>query len=562
MRRLATLALVAFAVAACQDASSPLRQSRSIPAPVFNRVGGLPDRYIVVLADVVQAQDQANLEDEMAATIGGELTHSYRHALKGFAARLSPAALALLSRDSRVRYIEQDGIAHAIETETSATWGIDRIDQRALPLSSTYTYNATGAGVTVYIIDTGIRFDHAEFGGRASAGIDEVTTGGTAADCNGHGTHVSGTVGGATYGVAKAVKLVAVRVLDCTGSGSYSGVVAGVDWVTGQKNANLSIPMAANMSLGGGISQALDDAIARSTTAGVTYAVAAGNNGLNACNYSPARAPSAITVGATDNADTKTSWSNYGTCVDIFAPGLNITSSWYTSATATNTISGTSMASPHVAGAAALYLETNPSASAVAVAAALTGNATNGVVTGAGSGSPNRLLYSGFINAGPQPPIADFTASCDVHTCTFTSTSSADAASVTYDWVLGDGTTPDPTTTPTSHTYALAGTYDVTLNIVDVNGTSSKTKSVVVNDAPPASTASFTMSCSGRTCSFNAGSSTNATSYAWEFGDGGTATGVTTSHRFSRYSTHTVTLTTQPGNSTATRTVTCTNSCN
>jgi subtilisin family serine protease len=280
--------------------------------------------------------------------------------------------------------------------QTGATWGIDRIDQRDLPLSTTFSYVNTGLGVTAYIVDTGIRLSHTQFTGRVSSGYDAID-GGSADDCNGHGTHVAGTVGGTTVGVAKGVSLVAVRVLDCGGSGTWSGVVAGVDWVA----ANAVKPAVANMSLGGGASTTLDDAVARAINAGVTFVVAAGNGNTGgkaqpACNYSPARVPAAITVGATGSTDAKASYSNYGTCVDIFAPGNSILSAWYTSDTAGNTISGTSMASPHVAGVAALYLQSNGAASPATVSNALTSGATVGKVTNAGTGSPNRLLFTAY----------------------------------------------------------------------------------------------------------------------------------------------------------------------
>jgi subtilisin family serine protease len=268
---------------------------------------------------------------------------------------------------------------------------LDRIDQRALPLNAQYNFTPTGAGVTVYVIDTGIRTTHTTFGGRAVWGTN--TTGdGNNTDCNGHGTHVSGTIGGSQYGVAKGVRLVAVKVLTCSGSGSTTGVVNGINFVTQQHQAGQSA--AANMSLGGGASTALDNAVRSSIADGVTYAIASGNSNANACNFSPARVTQAITVNASDRPDTRASFSNFGTCTDIFAPGVGITSAWRTSNTATNTISGTSMATPHVAGAAALYLQGHPSASPATVASALTANATANVISNPGSGSPNRLLFT------------------------------------------------------------------------------------------------------------------------------------------------------------------------
>ena len=542
MKRIA-VGLLAAALAACSDVSTPVAPN----APLFS-VGQastvIPGSYIVVFKNSVA--DPRGEAQRMLAQHGGSLRYVYTAALKGMAANLPDAAVAALRNNPNVAYIEPDQVVSLVATETNATWGIDRIDQHALPLDQSYTYNADGTGVTVYIIDTGINFTHNEYAGRATTGIDEVTANGTAADCNGHGSHVSGTVGGTTYGVAKNVQLVAVRVLNCQGSGTNAGVIAGIDWVT----ANKHLPAAANMSLGGGFSSSLNQAVENSVTAGVVYAIAAGNSAADACLYSPASAPSAITVGATDISDGFAGFSNYGGCVDINAPGVNITSAWIGSNSATNTISGTSMATPHVAGAAALYLQANPGASAQQVRDALVNNASANKISGIPGGTVNLLLYSGFITAGgggSNPPVASFTKSCTNLSCNFDGSGSTALANAAYSWDFGDGGTGSGKTA--SHTYAADGTYQVKLTVSDANGSNSQTQSVTVSAAPPPGpVASFSYSCgNGLSCSFNGSSSTNASSYAWSFGDGGSASGVTASHTFAPRQTYTVTLTVSNG---------------
>ncbi|MEJ3744376.1 S8 family peptidase [Actinomycetes bacterium KLBMP 9797] len=348
----------------------------------------VPNSYIVVL----KSGTARSVASRHQATVRKTFTHTVR----GFSATMSERSARRVAADPAVAYVQPNVIHRVSATQTNPpSYGLDRIDQRNRPLSSSYTYNTTASNVRAYIVDTGIHTTHADFGGRASSGFDAID-GGAADDCHGHGTHVAGTVGGTAYGVAKEVRLVAVRVLDCDGSGTTEQVVAGIEWVT----ANAQEPAVANMSLGGGADPALDEAVQDSIASGVSYAIAAGNGflglfALDACTQSPARVPTAITVSATNNTDQKASWANRGSCVDIFAPGINITSTWNTNNTATNTISGTSMATPHVAGAAALYLANNPTATAAQVHAAIVDNATNGVVTSPGTGSPNRLLYTG-----------------------------------------------------------------------------------------------------------------------------------------------------------------------
>ena len=354
----------------------------------------IPNHYIVLLdRDVIARQADIDLNDRQVADLmpdwAGTVTRRFNHALNGFTAFMTEQQAQRLADDPRVALVEEDSVVELTATQTNPPWGLDRIGQRDLPLNQSYSYATTGAGVSVYIIDTGIRRTHTQFGGRALFGADEIGDGQDGNDCNGHGTHVSGTVGGSTYGVAKGVTLFAVRVLNCNGSGTNSGVIAGVDWVT----QNHRTPAVANMSLGGGVSTALDTAVRNSIASGVTYAVAAGNSNTNASNSSPARVGQAITVGATTMSDARSSFSNFGSVVDIFAPGSSILSSWNTSDTATNTISGTSMATPHVAGVAARFLQSNPTASPASVRNAIVNAATLNHLSGVPSGTANRLLF-------------------------------------------------------------------------------------------------------------------------------------------------------------------------
>ena len=412
-------------------------------------------QYIVVLKDNAAslASERSSLTRvsavarNMATQHRARLVRSYDNVLRGFVVRADDRSLARLLADPRVAYVEEDGIVSINATQTTATWGIDRVDQRDLPLNQTYNYDTTASGVHAYVIDTGLLGTHSQFSNRVGNGWGAISDGRGTTDCNGHGTHVAGTLGGSTYGVAKGVTIHPVRVLGCDGTGSFSGIIDGMDWVA----SNHTKPAVANMSLGGGATQSVDDAVTRLHNAGVTVVVAAGNNNASACNYSPARAAAAITVGSTTNTDARSSFSNYGSCLDIYGPGSNILSAWYTSTTATNTISGTSMASPHVAGVAALYLASNPNATPTQVRNAIVNNATSNKVTDAGSGSPNKLLYSLF---GDTPPPGSYSISG-----TITNSSGAGISGVT----VSNGST--TATTNSSGTYTLTGLANATYTL-------------------------------------------------------------------------------------------------
>jgi subtilisin family serine protease len=481
-------------LAACGDTGAPAGPEGVSAAR--SEVAAPDGRQIVVFREGVA--DVQGAARRLTAEHRGTLHFTYERALRGFAASFPAAALDGLRRNPLIAYIEPDAPVELHDTQLNPpSWGIDRIDQVDLPLSQSYTYPNTGAGVNVYILDTGIRLTHNDFGGRAQyvpngLGGNFVGDGNAnAADCHGHGTHVAGTAAGSSYGVAKGASIWAARVVNCEGSGNVSMAIAAVDWVT----ANAQRPAVVNMSLGYGDVQSLRTAVENSVAAGVVYAVSAGNGDflgrpLNACSGSPAGAPNALTVGATTSSDAESSFSNYGTCVDILAPGSSIVSAGYQSNTGAATMSGTSMSSPHVAGAAALYFAANPTATPATLMAALKDNAIVGTINlhsrSLSGGTANRFLNVSFIGGGTpgnQSPTANFGFSCSSLTCSFTDTSTdLDGTIASRNWIFGDGNS--STATNPTHTYAAAGTRNVTLTVTDDDGAQNSKTAVVTVTAP------------------------------------------------------------------------------
>lgn len=458
----------------------------------------IPNQYIVTLNKPAAGDLLAGLPvaDQAAALVasvgGGQILHSYEYALRGFAVRINALQADLLRANPLVARVSEDLKVVAYATQNSpASYGLDRIDQRNLPLNSQYNYpDLAGQGAHIYVIDTGLNPNHSEFSGRVGTSRNFIS--GEAAtnwtDCNGHGTHVMGTAGGTSYGVAKKATLHALRVLDCGGSGSSADIIAAMNWLI----ANQETPAVANMSLGTQYipfvntrSAEQEAAVKNMVNANIAVALAAGNDSADACKISPAAAPEALTVGATQSNDAKASYSNYGTCLDLFAPGSAIISADYANNSGSTSMDGTSMASPHVAGALALKRASNPGLTAAQAQSALVSDTTTGKVTSPGTGSPNKLLY--VVNSGggtpvDTAPVANFSASCSNLSCTFTSTSTDDKGIAATSWNFGDSSSGSGS--PVSKTYAAPGTYSVTLTVTDTIGqTNVKTQPVTVTAA-------------------------------------------------------------------------------
>jgi subtilisin family serine protease len=470
-------------------ASLGLLLSLGVLATVAGPAAAQPGRTLTKV--IVRLKPNTNLEAAIsqARDQGARISFRYHTALVGFALEIPEQAVAALRANPQIAAVDPDTPVTTSATQPSPPWGLDRVDQRALPLSGSYTYPGDGDGVTAYVIDTGILATHTDFGGRVRSGYTAINDGRGTTDCNGHGTHVAGTLAGSTHGVAKAASPVPVRVLDCTGSGSMSGVIAGLDWAAADHAAGT--PAVANLSLGGPTNSSLDAAVTALVNDGVSVSVAAGNDNVNACTQSPARAAAALTVASSDRTDTRSSFSNFGTCVDVIAPGSAILSDWYTGPTATNTLSGTSMATPHVAGAAAVLLSQQRTLTPAQVASRLVGSATTGVVRNPGTGTANRLLFVDAPVATPLSITNPGNQTTTAGTPVSLTMKAADGAPP-YTWSasgLPGGLTINPSTgvisgNPTAAAVAAAATSTVTVTVTDAGGATASTSFTWTVNAP------------------------------------------------------------------------------
>ncbi|MBB5934296.1 S8 family peptidase [Streptomyces zagrosensis] len=489
-RLLVTIATMALAAAATSWA--PSASAKTEPSPAPGKLLTVPSkdqvkgRYIVSMSDKAASVSTTSAQ-KLAGKYGGQAHRAYNHALRGFSAKMSEAEAAKLAADPQVKYVAPVQIGHSSETQTNPTWGLDRIDQKTKSLDGKYTYNTTASNVTAYIVDSGIRMSHQDFGGRAKSGYDFVDNDSNASDCLGHGTHVAGTVGGTKYGVAKGAKLVSVRILDCNDSSSTELALNGIEWVT----EHAAKPAVANFSLQFGNSDTVvENAIKESIASGVTWSLSGNNFNSDACQSSPAKVPEAITVGNTTKDDARRSDSNYGSCLDIWAPGTDIVSTSHQSDTGTRTMSGTSMSAPHVAGAAALYLADHPSATPKQTRDALVAQATTVTIGDAKPGSPNKLLNTNSGGTEPEPTTCPAASSSSP--VTIADNSAAVTSPVTIADCAGQASATTQVTVDITHTYR----GDVVLDLVAPDGSTYRLKNSSDNDSADNIRATYTVNAS------------------------------------------------------------------